>query len=116
LSIKLDTQLLVETGLGALGPDLTPIALKSFYDVMEARVGTELGSRLSETQLKDFQACVDRADETGAARLLEAMLPDYREVVQRVFNGLKLEVATQADEILEELAGAQLSTSIGDDF
>jgi hypothetical protein len=97
--IRLDNALLTDLGLDGLSVSVATAMLSFMYSELEMRVGKELTGRLSETQMDEFEALVDGADETGALAWLEANVPDYQDVVRRELDLLQAEVASNAQEI-----------------
>ncbi|MEK7153279.1 MAG: DUF5663 domain-containing protein [Patescibacteria group bacterium] len=100
--IKLDDNLLQELGLGALPPDEKKKMLAHIYETLEMRVGMELAKQMSDAQLNEFEEFINRNDEAGALRWLEANFPNYKEVVAAEFEKLKLEIKQVAPQIITQ--------------
>jgi hypothetical protein len=98
--IKLDDNLLQEIGLGALPPDDKKKMLAHIYETLEMRVGMELAKQMSDAQLSEFEEFINRNDEAGALRWLEANFPNYKDVVAAEFEKLKSEIRQVAPQIL----------------
>lgn len=102
--IKLDDNLLLELGLGALPPEEKKKMLAHIYETLEMRVGMELAKQMTDAQLNEFEQFITRNDEAGALQWLETNFPNYKNVVAAEFEKLKQEVKQVAPQIL---AGAQ---------
>jgi len=73
---QLDDNFLEEVGLGSLPDDQKKALLQHVYDELELRVGTKLSEGLSETQMQQFEAFVDRNEDKVRAWFTE-YLPDF---------------------------------------
>jgi hypothetical protein len=113
--IKLDDDLLQELGLGSLPPDEKKKMLAHIYETLEMRVGMELAKQMTDAQLSEFEEFINRNDEAGALRWLEANFPNYKEVVSAEFDKLKLEIKQVAPHVVassqQQAAAAQVSGS-----
>ena len=98
--IKLDDDLLQELGLGGLPPAEKDKFLRHIYETLEMRVGTRLAERMTDQQLDEFEAFIDRNDDQGAFNWLETNFPNYKEVVAEEFEKLKKEIKAVASDIL----------------
>lgn len=98
--IKLDDTLLEELGLAGLPPEEKKKLLAHIYETLEMRVGMKLAEQMSDAQLSEFEQFIDRNDEAGALRWLEANFPNYKDVVAAEFEKLKSEVGQAAPQIL----------------
>lgn len=98
---KLDDALLQELGLGTLPPAEKNKMLAHIYETLELRVGMKLAEQMSDEQLDEFEAFIDKNDEAGALRWLETNFPNYKQVVADELEKLKSEIKTQAPQILE---------------
>jgi hypothetical protein len=106
--LKIDADLLVHVGLAPLPADIANIALRTIYDLLEARVGVALANLMTNEQLDDFERFFDGKDDAGAFGWLEANFPNYKDIVQARYEELVAEVAAEASgvrEALEELRG-----------
>lgn len=102
---QLDDNLLQELGLGQLPPAEKNKMLAHIYETLELRVGMRLAEQMSDTQLDEFEAFIDRNDEAGALRWLETNFPDYKRVVADELEKLKAEIKSQAPSIVEATMG-----------
>jgi hypothetical protein len=98
--IKLDDDLLQELGLAALPPEEKKKLLAHIYETLEMRVGMKLAEQMSDAQLTEFEQFIDRNDEGGALKWLEANFPHYKDVVASEFERLKGEIQQVAPQIL----------------
>ena len=98
--IKLDDTLIQELGLAGLPPEEKKKLLAHIYETLEMRVGMKLAEQMSDAQLSEFEQFIDRNDEAGALRWLEANFPNYKDVVAAEFERLKVEVRQVAPQIL----------------
>ncbi|MBI2592077.1 hypothetical protein HYW36_01220 [Candidatus Saccharibacteria bacterium] len=107
---QLDDNLLQQLGLGSLPPAEKNKMLAHIYETLELRVGMKLAEQMSDAQLDEFEAFIDRNDEAGALKWLETNFPNYKQVVADELEKLKAEIKEQAPAILEatmkELSGA----------
>jgi len=100
MALKLDDNLLVELGLGALPPEEKKSFLAHIYETLEMRVGVRLAEQMSEQQLSEFEALINTGNEAGAFQWLETTFPGYKEVVAEEFEKLKGEIAQVSPQIL----------------
>src|ERR1700733_6974047 len=98
---QLDDNLLKELGLGSLPPDEKNKMLAHIYETLELRVGMKLAEQMTDAQLDEFEAFIDKNDEPGALHWLETNFPDYKKVVADELEKLKTEIKAQAPAILE---------------
>lgn len=105
---KLDDNLLRELGLGALPAEEKNRMLAHIYETLEMRVGMKLAEQMSNDQLDEFEAFIDRNDEAGALKWLETNFPNYKQVVADELEALKAEIKSQAAQIMaaSQAAGA----------
>lgn len=115
---KLDDNLLIELGLGALSADEKNKMLAHIYETLEMRVGMKLAEKMTNDQLDEFEGFVDRNDEAGARKWLETNFPNYKQVVADELEKLKSEIKQTAPQILVASQQAQAGThqvpSMGD--
>jgi len=97
---QLDDNLLHELGLGDLPAAEKNKMLAHIYETLELRVGMKLAQQMTDAQLDEFEAYIDRNDEAGALKWLETNFPNYREVVGSELEKLKAEIKTQAPDIM----------------
>ena len=108
---KLDDNLLQELGLGSLPPSEKNKMLAHIYETLELRVGMKLAEQMTDAQLDEFEAFIDKNDEAGALKWLETNFPDYKQVVADELEKLKAEIKTQAPAIIQATLAEQNSTS-----
>jgi hypothetical protein len=97
---KLDDNLLRELGLGSLPAHEKNRMLGHIYETLEMRVGMKLAERMTNQQLDEFEAFIDRNDEAGALRWLETNFPNYKQVVADELEALKGEIKVAAPQIV----------------
>lgn len=100
---QLDDNFLQQVGLGGLPEDQKQAFLAYFREQLEFRVGTKLSDGLSESQLSEFEAFMNRnMDITN--QWVAANVPDYQndQVYQKLKAGAPDTVT--ADDILAEYA------------
>lgn len=73
---QLDEKFLQDIGLNELPEEQKKPFLQHVYDELELRVGTKLSDGMSEIQLKEFEAIIDRKNEIVLA-WLEKYAPNY---------------------------------------
>ena len=83
---QLDDQFLQDVGLGDLPEDQRQAFLQHIYSELELRVGTKLSVGLSDDQMGEFEAFIDRDAET-VEQWFSAHLPNYEE--QQDYQQLK---------------------------
>jgi hypothetical protein len=101
--LKLDNALLEELGLGTLPDDQKKAMLQHIYETLELRVGTQLANQMTDRQLEEFEQFIDGGGDNNQAQALqwlETNLPNYKQVVNEVFEALKGEVKQMAPQIL----------------
>jgi hypothetical protein len=101
--LKLDNNLLDELGLGSLPDDQKRSMLQHIYETLELRVGTNLANQMTDQQLEEFEKFIDEggdANQAQALQWLETNLPNYKQVVNDVFEALKGEVKQMAPQLL----------------
>lgn len=97
---KLDNTLLEELGLGSLPAEEKNRMLTHIYETLEMRVGMKLAEQMSNEQLDEFEGFIDKNDEAGALKWLEANFPGYKQVVAEELEKLKAEVKASAEQIV----------------
>lgn len=101
--LKLDNSLLDELGLGSLPEDQKRAMLQHIYETLELRVGTNLANQMTDQQLEEFEKFIDEGGDTNqpqALQWLETNLPNYKQVVNDVFEALKAEIRQMAPQLL----------------
>ena len=104
---QLDDNLLRELGLGDLPAAEKNKMLAHIYETLELRVGMKLAEQMTDAQLDEFEAFIDRNDEAGALKWLETNFPNYKQVVADELEKLKAEIKQQAPAILQATMAAQ---------
>lgn len=105
--LKLDNDLLAQLGLGSLPDDQKQAMLQYIYEILELRVGTNLANQMTDEQLDEFEKFIDEkgeANQAQALQWLEANLPNYKDVVNEVFEQLKVEIRQMAPQLLASTA------------
>lgn len=97
---KLNNELLDELGLSALPADEKNRMLAHIYETLEMRVGMKLAEQMTNEQLDEFEAFIDRNDEAGALKWLESNFPNYKQVVADELEKLKSEIKASAAQIV----------------
>ncbi len=103
---KLDNDFLVSLGLGTLPVEEKNKLLQTIYERLELNVGMRLAERMTDAQLDEFEAFIDKNDETGALHWLETNFPNYKDVVAEELEKLKTEVSAVAPQILSAAQAA----------
>lgn len=101
--LKLDNNLLDELGLSSLPEDQKRAMLQHIYETLELRVGTNLANQMSDQQLEEFEKFIDDggdANQSQALQWLETNLPNYKQVVNEVFEALKGEIKQMAPQLV----------------
>lgn len=100
---KLDEQFLEELGLNQLPDDQKQAFLEHIYSQLELRVGTRLSDGLSDEQLSQFEAFIDR-DDQKVRDWITTNTPDYQN--DQTFQQLRDSAPEGTDEtvILAEYA------------
>jgi hypothetical protein len=98
--LRIDDNLLVELGLGAMAAEEKSGFLKHIYETLEMRVGMRLADQMTNEQLDEFETFYNAKDDAGAFRWLETNFPNYKDIVADEFQKLKGEIAAQAPQIL----------------
>ena len=89
---QLDEKFLEDIGLNDLPDDQKKPFLQHIYDELELRVGTKLSDGMSDTQLEEFEAIIDRKDDI-VTEWLAKYVPNYYN--DAVF--IQLQTATKLD-------------------
>jgi len=88
---QLDDQFLNDVGLGNLPEEQKKPFLQHTYDQLEYKVGIRLSEGMTDEQLTEFEAIIDRKPEVVAA-WLQTNAPNYQneEVFTRLMEASKL--------------------------
>jgi hypothetical protein len=103
---QLDEKFLQDIGLNDLPEDQKKPFLQHIYDELELRVGTKLSEGMSDEQLSEFEAIIDRKDEVVAA-WLQKYSADYRN--DPIFMQLQktMQVGTEDANLRSEYAATK---------
>lgn len=93
---QLDDQFLQDVGLGGMPDDQKQAFLQHIYSELELRVGTKLSEGLSDDQMGEFEAFIDRDAETVEG-WFTAHLPNYAD--QPDYQQLKAGAPEQASAL-----------------
>lgn len=104
---KLDDNLLRDLGLGSLQPAEKNKMLAHIYETLELRVGMKLAEQMTNEQLDEFEAFIDKNDESGALKWLETNFPNYKQVVAEQLEALKAEIRQVAPQIVATSTATQ---------
>ena len=114
---KLDDNLLQELGLGSLPSADKNHMLQFIYEKLEERVGMNLASQMSDSQLDEFEQLMPvqgdtpeiiKQKEAAALQWLESNFPNYKQVVANELEKLKVEIRQMAPQILASVPSAPL--------
>jgi hypothetical protein len=83
--------------------DLMNVALNTFYEMLEMRVGTDLADRMTSEELDEFEVFFEAGDDGKAFEWLSEHFPDYPEVVQAAYDRLEAEIAEESAAVMEGL-------------
>lgn len=92
---QLDDKFLQDVGLSEMPDDQKKAFLEHIYQELELRVGTKLSDGLSEQQLQEFEAFVDR-DESKVRAWFADNMPEYAQAAD--FQQLKVSAPEGVDE------------------
>lgn len=94
---QLDDKFLQDVGLGDLPEDQKQAFLQHIYGELELRVGTKLSEGMSDEQLGEFEAFVDR-DEQKVVTWFEKNLPNYQSAPD--FQSLKASAPADIEPVV----------------
>lgn len=95
--MKFDENFLQEMGLSAMPEDQKQAFLNYVQEELEVRIGERISKGLTEVQLNEFDLITDPAE---AAKWLERNRPDYREIVARTIEEMKVEVRANRSKLI----------------
>lgn len=87
--IRVDDDFMREVGLEKMPPEEKAEFMKDAEEELEIRIGQEIGSKMTEEQMEEFEVMTDAV---MAAEWLEEHIPDYREMAKRIFDEFKAEI------------------------
>lgn len=90
--IQVDEEFMREVGLENMPSETKADFMRDAEEELEVRIGREIGEKLTEEQLEEFEVMTDA---TMAAEWLEEKVPDYRDVTERVFEDFKAEIRAE---------------------
>ena len=90
--IRVDDDFMREVGLENMPAEEKTAFMKDAEEELEVRIGQEIGRRMTDEQLDEFEVMTDAV---VAAEWLEEHVPDYREVTERVFQDFKAEIRAE---------------------
>lgn len=93
---QLDDQFLQDLGLDQMPEEQRQAFLQHIYDELELRVGTRLSDGMTDEQLAEFEAIIDRKEEV-ISNWLAQNAPDYRN--DEVFGRLQQAMELNADDV-----------------
>lgn len=95
--MRVDEQFMEEVGLGAMPADEKKAFMQHAEEELQVRVGQGIGAGLPDEKMREF----DEVTDLNAARnWLEQNVPDYREIVRRVYENFKQEILAERNSIL----------------
>jgi hypothetical protein len=89
---QLDEKFLEDIGLNSLPDDQKKPFLQHIYDELELRVGTKLSDGMSDDQLEEFEAIIDRKDD-----IITAWLAKFASSYHNDPAFMQLQTATKLD-------------------
>lgn len=101
---QLDEKFLEDVGLGGLPDEQKQAFIDHFREQLELRVGTRLSEGLSDSQLEEFEAFIDRKDDIVRS-WLSSNVPEYEQ--DQIFQQLK---AGAPDNIPENVVLAEYAS------
>ncbi len=94
--MQFDEQFLSDIGLDDMPEEQKKAFLDYAQEELEVRIGEKISEGMTEEQLNEFDAI---EDQELAVQWLDANRPDYKEVVARVVEDFKNEIASNKDQI-----------------
>lgn len=102
--IKLDDAFLAAVGLAAMPAADRPAFLQMIYEELESRAGVALSQGLSDAQLEEFAAIIDRVPDRVLA-WIDTHAPDFEsDPIYRRMQHLMADRATPSDILCEYTA------------
>lgn len=95
--MRVDDQFMEEVGLGEMPAEEKQTFMKHAEEELEVRVGQNVGMELSDEQMREFDQI---EDISVAADWLERNAPNYREIVEKVYETFKQEIMNERQRIL----------------
>lgn len=95
--MKIDENFLVEMGLEEMSAEQKPAFLEYVQEELELRIGQRIAEGLTEEQITEFEQIEDKE---LAKQWIEEHFPNYKEVMQEVFEGLKKQILANRKQLL----------------
>ena len=92
-----DDAFMAEVGLSNMPEDDKRAFMDHAREELEVRVGRTVSEALTDEQLNEFSGLSDAFD---VANWLEQNIPDYREIVKRIFDEFKQEIMSERQAIV----------------
>ncbi len=94
--MQFDEQFLSDIGLDDMPEEQKKAFLDYAQEELEVRIGEKISEGMTEEQLNELDAI---EDQELAVQWLDGNRPDYKEVVARVVEDFKNEIASNKDQI-----------------
>lgn len=95
--MRIDEQFMEEVGLGAMPEDEKRAFMQHAEEELEVRVGHGVGAGLSDAQLIEFD---EISDLNVAEAWLNQNVPNFREIVEGIYQKFKEELIAERNNIL----------------
>ncbi len=95
--MRIDENFMNEVGLEDMPSDQKQAFMAHAEEELEIRVGQGIGVGLTDEQMDEFERIDDLA---VAADWLEKNVPDYRSVIERIYENFKQELIAERQNIL----------------
>lgn len=93
----IDEKFMTEVGLGEMPAAEKQAFMEHAMEELEVRVGRQIGSELTPEQIQEFEQIEGKAEVTD---WLNRNVPNFREEVMQILEGLKQEVMQERQQIL----------------
>ncbi len=95
--VQVDEQFMQEVGLAQMPMAQKRAFMEHAQEELEVRVGQSVGAYLTDEQLLQFEQI---AEPVEAAKWLERFVPNFREIVNGIFQNFKQELLRERQKIL----------------
>ena len=95
--MRMDEQFMNEVGLGEMPEEEKQAFMQHAEEELEVRVGQGIGAELSDEQMMEFE---DIDDIDQAVVWLDHNAPNFREVVEEVYQAFKQELLAERHNII----------------
>ena len=95
--MEFDEKFLQEMGLSAMPEEEKQKFLDYLQEELEIRIGERISRGLTEVQLNQFDMITDQREAT---KWLEINRPDYREIVNRTIEEMKVEIRANRHKLI----------------